>query len=158
MPRESQADFEKRPRSTVVASTTDCGPNSDTEDPICELTNVSSHGSSSYYVSARITTVDILCLIDTGCTANVLSKTVYDRLAKRIQDTLESYNSHGLLADGSTLPIYGKIRLNVVVRGLQFDVVFLVGKIRDDVILGIPFLEDNCCRMNFGETTLEVRG
>ena len=99
-----------------------------------------------------------MCLIDTGCTANVMSKAAFDRLAKRFQDALVAYDSHGILADGSALPIYGKVRLQGSIGGIEFNAEFLVGKIRDDVILGIPFLEDNGCRLTFGQGSIELKG
>ena len=87
-----------------------------------------------------------------------MSKVAFDRLAKRFQEALVAYDSHGILADGSTLPIYGKVRLHGSMGGIDFNAEFLVGKIRDDVILGIPFLEDNGCRLTFGQGSIELKG
>ena len=69
------------------------------------------------------------CLLDTGCTTNILSKRSFDRLPPRIKETLEVKKSHGAMADGTTLPFYGAIRLDLRLRELHLEEIFLVGRV-----------------------------
>jgi hypothetical protein len=123
-----------------------------------ELTNMSSGFSSCYFLPGKLGGNEVNVLVDTGCTANVVSKDVFDRLPKNLRESMVSYSSHGLLADGSQLPIYGKVVLAGKLRQVRFTAEFIVSKIRDDVILGIPFLEENRCTLKFEEAILVVNG
>ena len=44
------------------------------------------------------------------------------------------------MADGTMLPFYGAIKLDLRLKGLRLEEVFAVGRVSEDVIFGIPFL------------------
>lgn len=71
---------------------------------------------------------------------------------------MQPLQTKGVLADGSQMPIVEKLKLEGKLRDLQFEDEFLVGYIRDEVILGIPFLEKHQCIINFGTPTITING
>ena len=63
---------------------------------------------------------------------------------------------HGCMADGSPLVFDGQIRVNMKVQGQTYPVTLVVGGISDDLILGMPFLRDNDCSVDFVEPVLRL--
>ena len=112
----------------------------------------------SYFVGGKIGGRPLQCLIDTGCTTNILSKHSFDRLPTRLKERLEARQTHGAMADGTRLQFYGVIRLELRLKGMCLEEVFVVGKISEDVILGMPFLTDHQCTMVFGTSTVLIEG
>ena len=43
----------------------------------------------------------MLCLLDTGCTTNLVDKHVFDRLPEKLKEQLVESDTHGMMADGS---------------------------------------------------------
>ena len=65
---------------------------------------------------------------------------MFDRLSRGIREQLEESDTHGLLADGTSLPFYGVIRFPVKLRVVKTEEVFIVSQISEDAFLGMPFL------------------
>lgn len=74
-------------------------------------------------------------LIDTGCTANLLSKTVFDKLPERVEELSEESNYHGLLTDGTQLPFCGIIWQPIPARDVTAEEAFVVNQICKHTIL-----------------------
>ena len=113
---------------------------------------------ASYFVPGRVEGRSIQFLIDTGCTTNLLGKHVFDRLPERIKKERNEYAKHGLLADGTRLPFYGIIRLNMRLRQVKTEEVFIISQISEDAILGMPFLVERRCAMDFQRPVLQIDG
>ena len=97
-------------------------------------------------------------LLDTGCNTNLLSKKVFDRLPERIRAGLEECNTHGVMADGTRLPFYGVLRVAGRLRDVKMEEAFVVSRLGEDVILGMPFLAAHQCTLNFGKPLLKIGG
>ena len=97
-------------------------------------------------------------LIDTGCTTNLLAKHVFDKLSPRVKIGLEECHSNGAMADGTQLPFYGVLKLPTRLRGLQTEETFVISRISEDAILGMPFLTTHNCTMEFENATLSISG
>ena len=67
--------------------------------------------TTSYFLPGKLEGKPVQFLVDTGCTTNLLSKHVLNRLPERVRSELEESDSHGVMADGTQLPFYGVIRL-----------------------------------------------
>ena len=91
----------------------------------------------------------MLYLVDTGCNTNLISKRIFDRLPQHIQDQLMSCDTHGKMADGTKLPFYGVVQVPIKVRDVKLEEIFVVSQISEDAILGMPFLANYDCRMDF---------
>ena len=73
----------------------------------------------SYFIPGKVEGRPAQFLLDTGCTTNLLGKHVFDRLPETIRSQKKEYTKHGLLADGTRLPFYGIIELNVRLRTVK---------------------------------------
>ena len=71
---------------------------------------------------------------------------------------MEVKHTHGAMADGTQLPFYGAIRLDLRIKGLRLEEVFVVGRVSEDVILGMPFLSEHQCGMTFGIPIITIAG
>ena len=113
---------------------------------------------SSLFVPGRVGGRNLAFLIDTGCTHNLLSRTVFDRLPGPIRQTMRTQESTATMADGSGLPIYGSIRLEGRLRNTKFEADFLVSRISDDGILGMSFLREQDCSVACDKGLLVMKG
>ena len=94
----------------------------------------------SYFIPGRVEGKPTLCLIDTGCTTNLLGKHVFDRLPERLKEQLVECETHGMMADGTRLPFYGVVQVRIRLKELLIEERLVVSRISEDVILGMPFL------------------
>ena len=96
--------------------------------------------------------------LDTGCTMNLLNKQVFDRLPGAVRDHLEESDSHGLLNDGTRLPFYGMIRLTIRLKDVRTKEVFVVSRLSENAILGMPFFVTHQCSLEFEQSVVWVNG
>ena len=114
--------------------------------------------TTSYFLPGKLEGRPVQFLVDTGCTTNLLSKHVFDRLPERVKSSLEESDSHGIMADGTQLPFYGVLRLPFRVREVKTGGVFVVSHINEDAILGMPFLVTHNCAMEFNQPIVQING
>ena len=74
--------------------------------------------------------------MNTSCTHNLLSRTVFDRLPAQTRQQMVYGQTVAAMADGSSLHIYGSIGLTGQLRNVPFEAKFLVCRISDNAILG----------------------
>ena len=84
-------------------------------------------------------------LVDTGCPTTYCLYRCLTKLSERVRNSLEESDSHGIMADGTQLPLYGILRLPLRVRDVKTEV-FVLSHIKD-AILGMPFLVAQSCSM-----------
>ena len=113
---------------------------------------------SSYFLPGRVEGVPVQFLLDTGCNTNLMSKKVFDRLPERIRAGLEECDTHGIMADGTRLPFYGVLRVAGRLRDVKIEETFVVSRLGEDVILGMPFLATQQCTLTFGKPLLKIGG
>ena len=75
--------------------------------------------SSSFFLPGKVMGRPVQFLIDTGCTSNLLSRHVFDRLPTEMKNRLQERTDHGMMADGSPLEFYGLLTLPVRIRSVQ---------------------------------------
>ena len=100
----------------------------------------------------------VLCLLDTGCTTNLISKHVFDRLPEGLRNQLVASDTHGMMADGTRLPFYGVIPLRIRLKELLMNEKLVVSRVSEDIILGMPFLANHNCSIDFYSTRVTVDG
>jgi len=99
------------------------------------------HGSS-YFLPGKIAGKPAHFLLDSGCTTNILSRQFSDTFSVAIKKGLAPYEGHhGTLADGSCIPFHGIIELTGRVHDQTTQETFIVGQLKEDAILGMPFLQ-----------------
>jgi len=102
---------------------------------------VQPHGDS-YFLLGKVAGRSVTFLLDSGCTANLLSRRVFDTLSTRDKAGLEPYTGeHGILADGSCIPFYGMVELTGRVREQAIQETFIISQLEEDAILGMLFLK-----------------
>ena len=111
-----------------------------------------------YFIPGKVEGKPILWLLDTGCTTNLIGKHVFDRLPNRLREQVVENDIHGMMADGTRLPFYGVIQLCSRLRELLIKEKQVVSRISKDVILGMPFLANHSCSINFHSTRVVVDG
>jgi len=62
------------------------------------------------------------------------------------------------LADRSCIPFYGIITLPGRVHDQVIHQTFIVSQLKEDAILGMPFLEKHKCPMNFQKSAVVMAG
>ena len=112
---------------------------------------------ASLYLPVKVERTTAVFLVDSGCTTNILSKRIFDRLPEAVRRGLQAHQTDaGLLVDGSRITLMGTIRLMVRVRAHQSEEIFWVSKIREDGILGMPFLTERHCSIDFSQQRLAI--
>ena len=114
--------------------------------------------TTSYSLPGKLEGRPVQFLVDTGCATNLLLKHVFDRLPESVRSELEESDSHGVMADGTQLPFYGVIRLPFQVRDVKTENIFVVSRINEDAILGMPFLVAHNCSIEFHQPVIQVDG
>ena len=98
----------------------------------------------------------MLYLVDTGCNTNLVSKRVFDRLPKHVQEQRMECDTHGQMADGTRLPFYGVVQIPIRVRDVKLEEIFVVSQINEDAILGMPFLARHDCKIDFARPVVTI--
>ena len=112
----------------------------------------------SLFVPGRVAGRNLNFLVDTGCTHNLLSRTVFDRLPAQTRQQMVYGETVAAMADGSGLHIYGSIGLSGRLRNVPFEARFLVCRISDNAILGMEFLSRHDCSVACDKGLLVMGG
>ena len=86
----------------------------------------------SYFIPGKIEGKPVLCLLDTGCTTNLIGKHVFDHLPEGLRSQLVESDTHGMMADGTRLPFYGVVPLRIRMRELLIEEKLVVSRISED--------------------------
>lgn len=100
------------------------------------------------FIPGKVEGKQVQFLVDTGCSHSLLSKVVFDRLPRKVRETLQGREATAALADGSGLHIYGSIILKGRLRNVTFREEFLVSRISDEAIIGMSFLRRQECTLD----------
>lgn len=110
--------------------------------------------ASTLFIPGKVEGHPVRFLLDSGCTLNLLSKRVFDKLPVGIKGSIAAYSVPGKMADGSVLPFQGQLELSVRLRSEHVVITMVVADIEFDAILGMPFFQDQSCRLVFSDSTL----
>lgn len=97
-------------------------------------------------------------LIDKGCNTDLIARRIFDRVPTTIRNKVQEYDHTGYLADGSPLPFLGLIRLEGRLKSVPFATDFVINEIGKDAILGMSFLKQNQCQIDFLSATVQTNG
>ena len=135
------------------AGCTTAGPPSDQRVTSQAVTYI-----GSLFVPGRVAGRNLSFLVDTGCTHNLLSRTVFDRLPAQTRQQMVYRETVAAMADGSGLHIYGSVGLTGRLRNVPFEARFLVCRISDNAILGMEFLSRHDCSVACDKGLLVMGG
>jgi len=72
---------------------------------------------------------------------------------------LEPYQGeHGMLANGSCIPFYGISELAGRVQDQAISETFIISQLKEDAILGMPFLMRHKCHIDFSKSVVVMAG
>lgn len=60
-----------------------------------------------------------------------------------------SCDTYKQMAGSTKVPFYGVVWMPIKVRNMKMEEIFVISQIREDVILGMPFLANPGCKMGF---------
>ncbi|XP_067932718.1 uncharacterized protein [Watersipora subatra] len=149
---EAEATAEGTARGAVQTT-----PTQRTQEATCKQALDRPH-STSYFLPRKVEAHALQFLVDTGCTTNLLNRRVFDRLPEAVKNRLEASHSHGLLTDGTRLPFYGVVHPPIQLRDVKTEETFVVSQIREDALLGMPFLTAHRCALEFDRPIVKVDG
>ena len=98
------------------------------------------------FVTAFVNGQLVTCLIDTGATLTILSRKVWESMVR--QST----------ASGNPIDVCGRTKVGLRITELNCVIDVIVADIENEVILGLDFLRDMNCTINFRQCTLTVQG
>ena len=127
------------------------------DPPACAGQHLTRPHKSSYFLPGKAAGLIMLYLVDTGCNTKLTSKRIFNRIPQHIQDQLTSCDTHGQMADGTKLPFYGVVQVPIKVKDAKLEEIFVVSQISEDTILGMPFLANHDCRMDFTKPVVTIR-
>jgi len=114
---------------------------------------------SSLFLPGKVVDRPAKFLVDSGCTTNLLSRKFFDTLSAPVRRRLRPYEgNHGTLADGSHISFYGVIEIAGSVRNRAIQETFIVGQLKEDAILGMPFLQRHRCSIDFKRSVVLMGG
>ena len=112
----------------------------------------------TWYLPGKVGRVPVQILVDTGCTTNLMSKKIFDKLDKATRETVEPHESYGVTASGAKMPFFGLIKTSLKIRHFVTEETFVVGDSDEDIILGMSFLTRQDCSLDFRRGVLELQG
>jgi len=100
-----------------------------------------------YFLPSKLAEKAVTFLLDTGCTTNLLSRCLFDALSARDRASLKPYEGeHGTLVNGLCISFYGVVET------------FIVSQLKEDAILGMPFLKQHRCHIDFKKSPVVMVG
>ena len=128
--------------------------------PELSYSDTSNPHSPSLFVPSKVVGRSVNFLIDTGCTTNLLARHVYRELPASVRSNAQPLpeGHQGTLADGSKIEFDCCLRVSCRIRNLRITETFMVCPIKEDGILGMPFLTDHNCTIQFNRACLSIDG
>src|SRR5437867_1914453 len=101
----------------------------------------SMENTMSNKIKVKIFNSFVNVLIDTGCSTSILSEALLKRLHVNTQNLEPSEIKNLIGANGSTIPVIGKINLNIRLHGLTVPYEFLIAKsLTHELMVGHDFM------------------
>ena len=110
--------------------------------------------SSAYYIMARVERKKLLMMVDSGCSQSIISRLGLKRIPESSYTKPIKVIGSGILADGSRSPLSGSTMIEFELDSKIFRHRFLIGDITNHVLLGLDFMEENHCMLDFTNATL----
>ena len=139
-------------------SSPEAGPSDENPPDEQEVLLLDRPHKPTWFLPGKVGRVAVQILVDTGCTTNVMSRKVYNKLDRTTRDSLEPYETYGVTASGAKMPFFGLVKTNLRIRHFSTEETFVVGNTDEDIILGMSFLMEQDCMLDFKKGVLELQG
>ena len=107
----------ERQQSAAAAAQAERSPVEGTEEAVVQV--LERPYITSYFLPEKLDERSVPFLIDMGCTTNLQSKNVFDRLPQRIKNGLKERDSHGIMDEGTQLLFYDVLKLPLRVNEVR---------------------------------------
>ena len=112
--------------------------------------------TSSYYIKARCAHLREPFLIDSGCNLSILSTRSFEQLPTHLQARRRPYRAVAIVADGRELDVRGSIELELEIGRVKTKQSFLIVDVEKEALLGMDFLQNNRCHIDFSAYLLRI--
>ena len=119
--------------------------------------NLSSIREAGMYVSVLVNGLSTYLLVDTGATASLLSRTIFDVMTKT-NNTVSEVEGDVLSANGTPLQVLGRTNVELKFADKAWVQNVIVAELNVDGILGMDFLVENQCIINLQTHALSISG
>jgi predicted aspartyl protease len=116
---------------------------------------ISKAGESGMFFKVEINDKVLEFLVDTGATITLVSRNSTMNIVD--SGSLKQLNSDVVIADGTSLNVYGVQVLPLSIQGRQFQCKMVVADLTVDNILGLDFLQSNNCTLNMSDCSLTMQ-
>jgi predicted aspartyl protease len=110
---------------------------------------ISKAGESGMFVKVEINGKVLEFLVDTGATITLVSRNSSEDIVD--SGSLKPLNSDVMIADGTSLNVYGVQVLPLFIQGRQFQCKMVVADFTVDGILGLDCLQSNQCTLDMSD-------
>lgn len=119
-----------------------------------ETTNSRDINDCRVYIRARMESVPVDCLLDSGCEQTLIPLS----LIKQCGYTVKKSDKIVRAANGTKLELAGEARVHLCINTKQTVVIALVSNDVEEVMLGYDFLVGNKCSWDFGRNRIQILG
>lgn len=93
-------------------------------------------------------------MVDSGCSQSIISPKALKKVPESSYTKPIKVIGSGILADGSKAPLTGSTMMEFELNSKIFRHMFLIGNLNSQVLLGLDFMEENHCMLDFTNATL----
>ena len=111
---------------------------------------------NTYYLKGDLGTEECMMLVDTGCSHSVMPCDLYAKLDGDSKLQWRPPEGHGVLADGSQVPIQGIGKVKFQLGDLMLEHSFQLAHIDGTILLGMDFLKKQKCVLDFERGILKL--
>eukprot|EP00794_Sanderia_malayensis_P006369 gene6369-7101_t len=126
-------------------------------DDSSKLSSVSDAGKrKTLVVEALIETKRVLCVLDSGASISLMSKSKWNEL--KVSKDLLAADIIAEAANNEPLGIFGRVELDLEIEGKHFAVeFFIVEKLAHEILLGLNWMDDNKVDLLVGKKELHFQ-
>ena len=123
-----------------------------------ETEKVQEAEKNGFYSKGNVENETIQWLIDTGCTATIISKTKFEEIPKEDRPELEKYQRVLVAANDAPLKVHGQATFNIKFGTKWVRHKTLVADITNEGFIGLDFLTTHQVTLDFSTKTVTCLG
>lgn len=113
---------------------------------------------NGFYLSVKILNTKLAMLFDTGSSATLLKREIYDKWSTDDRPEIQPVNMSLTTATGESSPVLGKINVEMMIGNQKFRHDILLANIKSDGIVGLDLLQSQGCQIDLGKNRIMING
>lgn len=110
------------------------------------------------FVAGSMQSYPVRMLVDTGSNVTIMKTEVFKKISNISEIEVTEVNSTLVTATGESSPFYGKADLLIEIGNHKMQHSVLLADIKNDVILGVDFMEKHKCDVLLSKNCLSING